>query len=244
MLLPFALAIYLSAIFLAARNLRGRDAARPARWMMAGSVAILALVYLFTPFGNDPSGRYFLPLILFLSAACAELILRAAARYGRKAYLLILLLAAFQGAGTIENAKQIPPGITTQFDPVAQLDQRDLPKVIDFLRAHGETRGYTNYWVSFPLAFLSHEEIIFTARLPYHQDLRYTPRDDRYPPYDGLVEASKHVAFITTNNPALDERLAATFAARGVRYQLEQIGDFHIYYNLSAPLRPEEIFPF
>jgi 4-amino-4-deoxy-L-arabinose transferase-like glycosyltransferase len=242
-LLPFALAIHLSAIIFTARNLRARDAARPARWMMAGSVAILALVYLFTPFGNDPSGRYFLPLILVLAAFCAELIVRAAARFGRWAYVLGLVLFVFQAMGTAESAQRTPPGITTQFDPVAQLDQRDLPKVIDFLRAQGETRGYTNYWVSFPLAFLSGEEIIFTARLPYHADLRYTPRDDRYPPYDALVDASSRVAYITTNNPALDARLEAAFASRGIRYRVEQIGDFRIYYNLSAPLRPEDIFP-
>jgi 4-amino-4-deoxy-L-arabinose transferase-like glycosyltransferase len=241
-LLPFALAINLSAIVFAARNLRLRDAARPARWMLAGSVAFLTLVYLFTPFGNDPSGRYFLPLILVLAAFCAELIIRAAARFGRGAYLLLLVLIVFQAAGTADSARRTPPGITTQIDPVAQLDQRDLPQVIDFLRAHGETRGYTNYWVSFPLAFLSGEELIFSARLPYHTDLRYTPRDDRYPPYDELVDASGRVAYITTKNPALDARLEAAFSGRGIRYQVEQIGDFRIYYNLSGLIRPEEIF--
>ena len=241
--LPFALAIDLTAIVYAVRNLRLRDAARPARWMMAGSIAILILVYLFTPFGNDPSGRYFLPLTLVLAAFCAELITRAAARFGRAAYLLLPVLMLFQVAGTVESALRMPPGITTQFDPVAQLDQRDLPQVIAFLRAHGETRGYTNYWVSYPLAFQSGEELIFTARLPYHQDLRYTPRDDRYPPYDILVEGSNRVAYTTTKNPALDSLLEAAFAAHGIRYQVEQIGDFHIYYNLSAPLRPEQIFP-
>ncbi|HEY5118413.1 MAG TPA: hypothetical protein VII90_03075, partial [Anaerolineales bacterium] len=132
-------------------------------------------------------------------------------------------------------------GITTQFDPVAQLDQRDLPQVIAFLRAHGETRGYTNYWVSFPLAFQSEEELIFTARLPYHPDLRYTSRDDRFPPYDIFVEGSNHVAYITTKNPALDSLLEAAFAAHGIRYQIEQIGDFRIYYSLSGVIRPDEI---
>jgi hypothetical protein len=240
--LPFALAIDLAAIVFAVRNLRLLDAARPARWMMAGSIAILILVYLFTPFGNDPSGRYFLPLALVLAAFCAELIARAATRFGRAAYLLLPVLMLFQGAGTVESALRVPPGITTQFDPVAQLDQRDLPQVIAFLRAHGETRGYTNYWVSFPLAFQSGEELIFTARLPYHPDLRYTSRDDRYPPYDDLVDAAGHVAYITTKNPALDSLLSTAFADRGIRYQVEQIGDFRIYYNLSAPLRPEQIF--
>ncbi|MGD0807237.1 MAG: glycosyltransferase family 39 protein [Anaerolineales bacterium] len=240
--LPFAVAIDLTAIVYAVRNLRLRDAARPARWMMAGSIAILILVYLFTPFGNDPSGRYFLPLALVLAAFCAELIARAAARFGRAAYLLLPVLMLFQGAGTVESALRVPPGITTQFDPVAQLDQRDLPQVIAFLRAHGETRGYTNYWVSFPLAFQSGEELIFTAQLPYHPDLRYTSRDDRYPPYDDLVEAAGRVAYITTKNPALDSLLEAAFAAHGIRYQFEQIGDFRIYYDLSAPLRPEQLY--
>jgi 4-amino-4-deoxy-L-arabinose transferase-like glycosyltransferase len=243
LLLPLALAIDLSAVVYAARNLRLGDAARPVRWMLAGSVVILALVYLTTPFGNDPSGRYFLPLGLALAAFCAEVIVRMAARFGRRAYVLLLVLLAFQGAGTFESALRMPPGITTQFDPVAQLDQRDLPRVIDFLRAHGETRGYTNYWVSFPLAFLSGEELIFTARLPYHEDLRYTPRDDRYPPYNDLVESSDRAAYITAKNPALDARLAAAFASRGIQYQVEQIGDFRIYYDLSGPIRPEEIFP-
>jgi hypothetical protein len=132
-------------------------------------------------------------------------------------------------------------GITTQFDPVAQLDQRDLPNVIDFLRRNGETRGYTNYWVSFPLAFLSGEEIIFTARLPYHENLLYTPRDDRYPPYDDAVESAGRVAYITARNPALDALLESAFSRLGVEYQVEQIGDFRIYYRLSRAVRPEEI---
>jgi len=240
-LLPFALAIDLTAVITALRNLKVRDAARPARWMMAGSAVILALVYLLSPFGNDPSGRYFLPLALVLAACCAELIVRAAACFGRAAYLLLPVLILFQGAGTLESALRMPPGITTQFDPMAQLDQRDLPPVIAFLRAHGETRGYTNYWVSFPLAFQSGEELIFTARLPYHEDLRYTPRDDRYPPYDALVEGSHRVAYITAKNPALDSLLESAFAAHGIRYQVEQIGDFRIYYDLSDLIRPDDI---
>ena len=43
-------------------------------------------------------------------------------------------------------------------------------QLMDFLRAQGETCGYTNYWVEYPLAFASQDELIFTARLPYHAD--------------------------------------------------------------------------
>lgn len=240
-MLPVALIIHLAVVVFAVWKLRLRDTARPARWMLAGAAVFLFLVYLLTPFGSDPSGRYLLPLSLAAAAYTAEFIVSAAARVGRAAYVLLLLLTVYQAAGTADCAVRNPPGITTQFDSVAQLDQRDLPEVIAFLRQQGETRGYTNYWVSFPLAFLSDEGIIFTARLPYHEDLRYTPRDDRYPPYDSLVENAERTAYITTNNPALDAALESGFSRLGVDYQIKQIGDFRIYYDLSRAVRPEEI---
>ena len=52
----------------------------------------------------------------------------------------------------------MPPGITTQFNPVTQIDQRQTAKLITFLRENDERYGYTNYWVSYPLAFLSQEK--------------------------------------------------------------------------------------
>jgi len=240
-MLPMVLILDLAVVGFAVWRLRLRDPARPARWMLAGAAVFLFLVYLLTPFGNDPSGRYLLPLVPAAAALAAEFIVRAASRIGRAAYLLPVLLVVYQAAGTAECALYNPPGITTQFDPVAQLNQQDMPEVIAFLRQHGETRGYTNYWVSFPLAFLSGEDIIYTARLPYHRDLRYTPRDDRYPPYDSLMENAERTAYITTNNPALDAVLESAFARLGVTYQIRQMGDFRIYYQLSRAVRPEEI---
>jgi hypothetical protein len=113
--------------------------------------------------------------------------------------------------------------------------------LIDFLHQQGEQRGYSNYWVAYPLGFLSQEELIFVPRLPYHQDFRYTERDDRYDPYDRWVAEAQRVAYITTNHPALDGRLRAAFAALGVTWKEAKIGDFQIFFALSQPVRPEQI---
>ncbi len=68
--------------------------------------------------------------------------------------------------GIVDSASRNPPGITTQFDPVARVDTRAYGDLVAFLEAHDERAGYTNYWVAYPLAFLSQERLIFVPRLP------------------------------------------------------------------------------
>jgi len=205
--------------------------------------------FILTPFGADPSGRYFLPLAVPSALFTAEMLhwlrLRRRERRspGRKwlGQSLALGLVAFNWWGNVQSAASFPPGLTTQFDAVTQIDQRALPSLAAFLRAHGEMRGYTNYWMEYPLAFNSQEDLIFVARLPYHPDLRYTTRDDRYAPYDSLVEASPRVAYITARVPELDSRLRAALEQFAVTYQEAVIGEFHIYYGLSRKVTPEEL---
>ena len=141
----------------------------------------------------------------------------------------------------LEAALQYPPGITTQFDAVTRIDHRYDEQLVEFLSKHGETRGYSNYWVSYPLAFESDETLIYIPRLPYHLDFRYTDRDDRYEPYQVLVDESEHVAYITTFHPDLDRSIRASFRELGVMWDEEKIGDYQIFYNLSRLVRPEEI---
>ena len=249
-LIPFALAIHTAVVaFVIGRLRRLRDHARHGRWLLASMFCVLLLGYLFTPFGADPTGRYFLPLAVPLALFMAEMLhwlrLRRRKRSGpwRKwfAQMLALGVLLFNWWGTVQSAVDYPPGFTTQFAENAQVDQRAIGALSRFLRAQGETRGYSNYWVEYPLAFLSKEEIIFIAGLPYHVDMRYTTRDNRYAPYVDLVEASPRAAYITTLNPSLDEHLRLGLRRLDVGFQETQIGDFRVFYGLARKVTPAEL---
>lgn len=238
-LAPLAAAVYSAAVIRALRGW-GRGPAAAGRRLWLGAGATLCAAFVLTPFGADPSGRYFLPLMVALAFLTADFLGALRRRWPRLAPGLALGLLAFNFWGTAQSAAA-PAGLMTQFDPATRVAMRDLPAVIDFLREQGETRGYANYWVTFPLAFLSREELIFAARLPYHLDFRYTPRDDRYAPYTRLAAESPRAAYITTRHPPLDDRLRTGFAALGVRYREHRIGDFQIFYAFSRKVEPDEL---
>ena len=209
--------------------------------LLTGVCLTLIAAFVFTPFGNDPSGRYFLPLTPPLALFTADLLNRIRREYPRPALGLLAAMLAFNLWGNLDSAFTYPPGITTQFDAVAQVNMRDMPAVMDFLIAHGETRGYSNYWVTFPMAFLSDEKLIYSAALPYHLDFKHTARYDRYAPYRDEVAASDRVAYVTTRHPALDDYLRSAFTSLGVTFEEKTIGDFHIFYNLSRKVTPFEL---
>ena len=207
--------------------------------MLILSAVLLAAGFVFTSFGLDPSGRYFLPLEVPM-ALCASMVILKAGIHRIIRFAIPATLIMFAAFGTIQSASA-PPWITTQFDRVSWIDHNYDGELIQFLRSNGENRGYSNYWVAYPLAFLSDEEILFAPRLPYHEDLRYTSRDDRIPAYTEAVDSSPRTAYITTFNPALDKALTSGFTRLGVTWQEKTIGDFHIFYALSRPVRPAEI---
>lgn len=240
-LLPFILVFWMAVMVFIVRQLSRPGVNRASQALLASVMLTLLLGFILTPFGADPSGRYFLPLAVPLSLFAAAMIEMLHKSYGVIAYALVALLLGFHFWGTVQSALRFPPGITTQFYAPSQVDQRDLPDLIAFLRLHGESRGYTNYWVTYPLAFLSQEELIFVPSLPYHLDFRYTSRDDRYPPYTEQVAQSKRIAYITAHHPELDAYLRQQLATQGASWQEEQIGDFTVFYDLSKSLRPEQL---
>jgi 4-amino-4-deoxy-L-arabinose transferase-like glycosyltransferase len=242
-LIPLAMGFWLIVIGLTIRNMRNRDNASEGRWLLGGVAVTLMTAFILTPFGADPSGRYFLPLLVPMAIFAGEVVGRFAERgvSNEWAYLLVASILLFNLWGTIQSATRNPPGLTTQFDSVTRIDHSYDRELIQFLEQNGETRGYTNYWVSYPVAFLSEERIIFVPKLPYHEDFRYTARDNRYEPYNIDVSGSDQAAYITTNHPDLDERLIANFVSMGITWEEVLIGDYHVFYNLSAKVTPENL---
>ena len=206
-----------------------------------GMIATLLATFLLTPFGGDPSGRYFLPLVVPLAIFAAMLLQRFRKQNVIVASLLLALLVGYNVAGTLAAAVQNPPGITTQFDPVTWIDHSHDQELIDFLLANDETRGYTNYWVQTPIAFLSGERIISAARLPYHLALDYTPRDDRYPPFTQAAREAPKAFYITVNHPKLDALIEERLTELGVTFRERAIGNYQIFYALSRKVEPEEL---
>ena len=210
------------------------------RQLVAGVCLVLMLGFVLTPFGNDPSGRYFLPIYHMLAIWTGLVV--ASLKY-KHLYKIVgmAVIVIFNILGTFQCVKANPPGLTTQFDTVAQIDHRNDLELIHFLEEEEEYFGYSNYWVAYPLAFRSDEKMIFIPALPYHLDLRYTKRDNRYAPYNEVVEISERVAYITTKHPLLDERIRDGLKQRNIQWKEEKIGDFQIFYHLSEKITPDEL---
>lgn len=238
-LLPFVLIFWIITIGYSIKNFRV-EKNRTERLLIPGILVVFFGAFVFTPFGGDPSGRYFLPITVMMSIAAANFIARSIKKI-RWQVLVVSLLLIFNLWGTLQCGLRNPPGLTTQFDAVTSVDHSHMEELIDFLDEKGETVGYTNYWVAYPLAFQSNERVIFVPSLPYHQDFRYTIRDDRYKPYDEKVMRANKAAYITTNFSALDEYLRKKFIENGITWSEKKIGDYQIFYGLSRVVRPEEI---
>lgn len=244
-LAPLALAFWVAVLIHTFASLRSSEAfarGRELRWLLIGVAGVLLLGFVFTPFGGDPSGRYFVPLAAPMAILAAYFVDRFRIQSGRSlVYVLLAIPLVYHLWGTFQALEESPTGLTTQFDSVTWIDHDYDDDLIDFLERNNELTGYSNYWVAYPLAFLSDEKMTFIPQLPYHQDFRYTARDDRYSPYDAIVESSSRASYITTHHPDLDEHLRRGFSDLGVVWREAEIGDYQIFYALSEKVDPQEI---
>ncbi len=230
--------VLLIYVFAGYRLLRGKCPLKPyGRLLVLGMIGLFCGLFIVSRFSIDPTGRYFLPLALPLGILLGTLI--DSLRRPLLQIALVALVIGYQLIGVVTAVATVPPGMTTQFNLETHIPNHDDQALIDFLDSHGLYHGYTNYWVSFRLAFLSGDRMQYRAVLPYKSDLSYTPFDDRYPPYRDATDAApdSQIAYITANVAAVKARLEAIFAERGVTYQYAQVGVYHVYYDF-APAAP------
>jgi Dolichyl-phosphate-mannose-protein mannosyltransferase len=241
------LLIYVVAIF---RLLRGNNPLKPdARGLVLGMLGLFCAIFIASTFGADPTGRYFLPMLLPLGIVLGALVdgswslTTVRAQGGAPlqtriiSFVLVLIVVGYQAIGQIVTMTT-PPGLTTQFDPISHIPNDNDEALITFLDEKQLFHGYTNYWVAFRLAFLSGERMQYSSALPYKADLGYNAADNRYVAYQDATENAERIAYITTNLPALDERLRDSFSSQGIDYQIERIGPFVIYYDFDRRPAP------
>jgi hypothetical protein len=206
-----------------------------ARLLILSMIGLFCLLFITTRFSNDPTGRYFLPLALPLGIVVGTLV-ASVRRVALKTALLAVVLAYF-AAGQISAAATNPPGLTTQFNLINHIPHEHDDELIAFLDEQNLYTGYTNYWISFRLAFLSGERMLYSATLPEKPDLSYTPFYERYLPYRAAADAAERVAFITANVPEVDLALEALFERADVTYETAQTGAYRVYYDFEPQER-------
>jgi hypothetical protein len=240
-LTPVVAVLWIAAIGIGLRRASWPAGGLAGRNLLLSTALTLFLGFLLTPFGADPSGRYFLPLAVPLAIVASAGVDRARVIIGRPWPLALAgVVLAFNLWTTVQAATHAP-GLTTQFDAATLYDRSFDPDLVDFLLEREETSGYTTYWVAYPLAFLSQERLVYLPHLPYHSDFRYTSRDDRYAPYRAVVAAASRPAYITARQPWLDTYLRETLKARGVGFEETTIGDYRVFHTLTEPVRPEDL---
>lgn len=202
-------------------------------------IIVFGLAFILSGFGFDSTGRYLLPLYQPLVFFVSVFVLLLWKRNPWLAYAAVLVVLGLNVWGTWLGASSSEK-ITTQLSETSRFDNQDDAALIAFLEKNDLDFGYSNYWVSFRLAFLSNEELIYLAKMPYREDMKYSYSDTRYLPYETLVEESGQVNFITAKQPDLDEFLRDWFASRGITYQEEAIGVYRVFYDLSSRIDADD----
>ncbi|MBN1430141.1 MAG: glycosyltransferase family 39 protein [Anaerolineae bacterium] len=249
--------LYLFVLWQAAQRVlvRGENVEVSSRLMLLSLLLgwlSLLLLFIFSPFGGDPTGRYLLPLYPLLAILVGDWLCRVRRSMGRtsRRWSKIIPIASlvvclgYNLWGNVRSMLENPPGLTKQFDPISQIPHDHDQELIAFLDFIDADRGYSNTWVTFRFAFLTQERIIFSPRLPYKADMSYTYGDDRYPPYSQVVDEAEKVVYVTSNHPELDEEIGRRLGNLGVIFQENRIGPYTVFYDLSRCISPDDLGPF
>jgi hypothetical protein len=233
---PFVVSVYGALAWFAIQQARHR------RWggayrLLWGVVLCLIGLLLLSRFGSDPTGRYLLPLYTPLCIFGAAALDALGKRWQWVSLVGLAAVIVLHLAGTVYAAKG-PQGLTAQFDPRLHYGNVYDQELIVFLEENKGTRGYTNYWIAFKVAFLSDERVILDAALPYKASLQGVDPVGRYPAYDAEVAQAASVVYVTGGQPELDLVLRARFHEHGIAYREHEVGPYRVFYDLSCSVAP------
>ena len=228
------LVVYIVAFYLMGRR---KQFAFATRFLVYGTVLTFVIVFIASSFGTDPTGRYFVVLLLPFAVAFGGMLSNLMDVQRIAAIAVLVVVVGYYALGQVVAALNNPPGLTTQFDLISHFPNDDDDELLAFLLENELYHGYTNYWIATRMAFLSGEQLQYSSALPYKEDLSYNPADNRYKPYQVAAEAATQGAYINTDLlPELDEVLVDQFDELGILYETAEVGIYNIYYNFESEI--------
>ena len=222
-----------------------REWRKPGIRLLAVMLLCFTAVFILSSFGVDATGRYLLPLAAPMAMLAASSLLQVKRKGVGTGFALstivpatlIVVMIAVNLLGTILAMRNVPPGLTPQFDAATDFTNDFDQQAIAFLKAHGGQYGYATYWAAYRLVFLSGETIIQSPKLPYKANLLFTDAD-RYPAYTTFVEQAPRPVLVTANLPQLDSAIVQALDSHHISYSRQAIGPYTIFYDLSEKVNP------
>lgn len=207
------------------------------RLAVLGAPAITVVLFAIggaSSFAPYQYSRYLIGLAIALPVVFATLWERAPTRFRftpmlprprhfpRLALLASLaLITVTLAVGTLATYGEIPS---------AQAYTQQQHVLIRWLIQHDDTRIYADYWTCIRTIFLSDEEIICSI-----VDGQFQPVPNRYPPYDAIVSAAPHPAYVFPLGSAQARAFTAYAAQRGWIYARATVNNQYIVFRLGSP---------
>jgi hypothetical protein len=164
---------------------------------------------------NIAAPRYVLPLYSFFPLATAYAVWKVSGKFKALSLLVFSFFLFAQGMLIYDWA--------VYEVPTHEAHARNIRKVIDFLNSKDIHRAYASYYLgSAEITFLSKENIICAS-----------PRQERYHPYELILDAAENPAFIDDRPRAFDSVLKVI----GGECKTEQVGPYYVYYDFKEPVQ-------
>ncbi len=175
-------------------------------------LAVVLIFFTGSRFGLQHTSRYLLPLYSVIPFLGASFL----ARTGRWTGLPVkLLLCVLMGVNIAFHF------FSTSLElPRAERKEGVTAALLDHVVREGITEGTADYWLGWPLNFLTGEETVFSE-----------PVGDRFLPYQQRVESSPRPAFLVRSESSLPFALDN----RGVGYQDHRFRRLRLIHALDVP---------